>query len=72
MEGLRVYRKRKGIKMVKTRSIKEAAMKELALENIKPSPRNTKRKSAACLNRECRLRVYGCTGESGCPGYKSP
>jgi hypothetical protein len=58
-------------KMIKTR-MKEAAIKELALSNLKFAPRNVKKKSSACLNKECRLRVYGCTGNAECPGYKSP
>ncbi|MBF0540740.1 MAG: hypothetical protein HQK91_04740 [Nitrospirae bacterium] len=24
-----------------------------------------------CINKECRLRVKGCKGFEGCPGYKT-
>jgi hypothetical protein len=31
------------------------------------APKNPR---SICSNAECRLRVKGCTGFEGCPGYK--
>lgn len=27
--------------------------------------------NASCINKECKLRIKGCTGYEGCPGYKT-
>lgn len=55
--------------MLKTKSLKNSPFKKTVRDKMKLSP--AIKKISSCLNKECRLRIYGCFGEKGCPGYKS-
>lgn len=57
--------------MLKTKSIKNSHHKETIPAKLKLTPPERRKKISPCLNKECRLRIYGCSGEKGCPGYKS-
>ncbi|MBF0565471.1 MAG: hypothetical protein HQK89_09530 [Nitrospirae bacterium] len=42
-----------------------------ALQALNSKPDAPCINNAPCINKECKLRIKGCNGYVGCPGYKT-
>ncbi|MBF0342599.1 MAG: hypothetical protein HQL06_00050 [Nitrospirae bacterium] len=49
--------------------MKQRVTRKKLATDIRPS--DTRPKTMPCINRDCKLRVKGCMGFEGCPGYKT-